>query len=116
MAALHARFMARLMVAMALAASLAAAAGPSAPQEGVRVVVWDEQQPAQKKAYDNFLGNAIAEHLKKQPGLSVRAVRLDDPEQGLSEEVLDSCDVLACRTRHGWPTSRRECRSSIRSS
>ena len=37
----------------------------------VRVVVWDEQQPAQKQAYENFLGNAIAEHLTKQPSLRV---------------------------------------------
>ena len=26
----------------------------------IRVVVWDEQQPRQKAAYENFLGNAIA--------------------------------------------------------
>jgi trehalose utilization protein len=60
----------------------------------VRVVVWDEQQPAQKQAYENFLGNAIAEYLKSRPGLSVKSVRLDDPEQGLAKETLDNCDVL----------------------
>ncbi len=60
----------------------------------VRVTVWDEQQPEQKKAYDNFLGNAIADHLRSRPGFSVRSVKFADPEQGLSEEVLDSCDVL----------------------
>jgi trehalose utilization protein len=60
----------------------------------VRVVVWDEQQPQQKPAYENFLGNAIADHLKTKPGFSVRSVGLDDPEQGLSEAVLDDCDVL----------------------
>jgi len=51
---------------------LLAAASPAAPGEDVkpiRVVVWDEQQPAQKQAYENFLGNAIADHLGKQPGL-----------------------------------------------
>ena len=31
----------------------------------VNVLVWDEQQPKQKEAYDNFLGNAIAEYLKQ---------------------------------------------------
>ena len=67
------------------------AEGPSAP---IRVLVWDEQQPAQKQAYDNFLGNAIAEFLKQRPGLEVKSVRLDDPEQGLSKETLDACDVL----------------------
>ena len=34
------------------------------PAEVVRVVVWDEQQLEQKPAYENFLGNAIADHLK----------------------------------------------------
>ena len=60
----------------------------------VRVVVWDEQQPAQKAAYENFLGNAIADHLAKQKGIVVKSVRLDDAEQGLSNAVLDDCDVL----------------------
>jgi trehalose utilization protein len=73
-------------------------AGAAAPEQGgarpVRVVVWDEQQPQQKPAYENFLGNAIADHLKTRPGFSVRSVKLDDPQQGLSDEVLDSCDVL----------------------
>ena len=49
------------------------------PAVPIRVVVWDEQQPAQKQAYDNFLGNAIADYLKKQPGFEVKSVRLDDP-------------------------------------
>jgi hypothetical protein len=35
----------------------------------IRVVVWDEQQPAQKQAYADFLGNEIASCLKKQRGL-----------------------------------------------
>ena len=65
-----------------------------ASAEPIKVVVWDEQQPAQKQAYENFLGNAIADHLKAQPGLSVRSVKLDDPEQGLSAAVLDGCRVL----------------------
>jgi trehalose utilization protein len=60
----------------------------------VRVLVWDEQQPAQKEAYDNFLGNWIASYLKGREGLAVRTARLDDPEQGLSRESLDRCDVL----------------------
>ena len=60
----------------------------------IRVVVWDEQQPEQKKAYDDFLGNAIADHLKGLAGLSVRSVKFADPEQGLSDDVLDNCDVL----------------------
>ena len=60
----------------------------------IRVVVWDEQQPRQKAAYENFLGNAIADHLKTQPGLKVHSVRQDDPNKGIGADVLDNCDVL----------------------
>ena len=69
-------------------------AEPVAELADLKVVVWDERQPAQKKAYENFLGNQIAQHLQSQPGLSVRSVALDDPGQGLSDDVLDGCDVL----------------------
>jgi trehalose utilization protein len=63
--------------------------------EPVRVLVWDEQQAEQKKAYgDKFLGETIAEHLAKQPGLSVKTAKLADPEQGLSDAALDATDVL----------------------
>ena len=60
----------------------------------VRVLVWDEQQPAQKEAYDDFLGGAIAAYLSQQPGLAVRRARLDDPGQGLADDVLDNVDVI----------------------
>jgi len=63
-------------------------------KEPTRVLVWDEQQPAQKQAYTNFLGNEIAGYLKQQAGLVVMSARLDDPEQGLSKQALDQCDVL----------------------
>ena len=60
----------------------------------IRIVVWDEQQPAQKQAYEDFLGNQIAGSLKKQPGLDVSSRRQDEPNQAISEEILDRCDVL----------------------
>ena len=60
----------------------------------IRVVVWDEQQPRQKAAYENFLGNAIANHLKTKPGLKVRSVRQNDPNKGIGADVLGNCDVL----------------------
>ena len=69
-------------------------ADPRPTGSAVKVVVWDEQQPAQKEAYDNFLGNRIADHLRAQPGISVRSVKLDDPEQGLAGDVLENCRVL----------------------
>ncbi|MFI5459842.1 MAG: ThuA domain-containing protein [Isosphaerales bacterium] len=63
-------------------------------RRAVRVVVWDERQPAQKQAYSNFLGNEIAAHLGAQPGISVQSVSLSDRGQGLAASVLDPCDVL----------------------
>ena len=58
----------------------------------IRVLVWDERQPRQKEAYSNWLGNEIAAHLRKVPGLKVTSSALDDPAQGLAE--LDRTDVL----------------------
>jgi trehalose utilization protein len=60
----------------------------------IRVVVWDERQPEQKTAYGDFLGNTLAAHLATKKGLTVKSVGLDDPDQGLSDDVLDHCDVL----------------------
>ena len=65
----------------------------SAPKT-IRVLVWDERQPRQKQAYENFLGNQIAEHLRQQPGLSVVSVGLDDTEQGLPDHQLNNTDVI----------------------
>jgi trehalose utilization protein len=60
----------------------------------VRVVIWDEQQPAQKGIYPNFIGNYLAEQLQAKPGLTVKSVGLESAQQGLSADVLDHCDVL----------------------
>ena len=60
----------------------------------LRVLVWDEQQEAQKQVYPNYLGNHLAEHLKKQDGLDVRSVSIKDPEQGLTDENVDWADVV----------------------
>ena len=62
--------------------------------EPIRVLVWDEQQPQQRQAYENFLGNAIAAALAKEPDLRVISANLGEPEQGLSPTVLDNTDVL----------------------
>jgi len=58
------------------------------------VLVWDERQPRQKEAYANFLGNAIAAHLRAQGGMAVQSVGLDDPDQGLSDAALEASQVL----------------------
>jgi trehalose utilization protein len=79
----------RLLFALLFASLLPAARGA-----GIQVVVWDEQQPQQRQAYTNYLGNQIAGYLRAVPGLEVKSVRLADPEQGISEETLDHCQVL----------------------
>ncbi len=77
-------------VATVLPAALAAAG----ERKSIQVVVWDERQPAQKQAYDNFLGNEIAAHLKGRPGLAVTSVCLEDDERGVSPAYIRGCDVL----------------------
>lgn len=78
----------RLLTFILLSYALTAVSAP------VRVVVWDEQQPEQAKAYTNFLGNQIATHLRTLPNLEVKSVSIKDPEQGLADATLDNCDVL----------------------
>ena len=91
-------------LAVAGASLMSAAAGRAAQSEEtirqepserpVKVVVWDEQQPAQKEVYPSFLGNQIAGHLRSLSGMSVRSVSINDPGQGLGAGQLDDCHVL----------------------
>ncbi|MEN6356829.1 MAG: ThuA domain-containing protein [Armatimonadota bacterium] len=68
--------------------------------EVTRVTVWNEfrhektdgEEP--QKVYPKGMHNAIADYLKKQPGFEVRTATLDEPEHGLTQEVLDNTDVL----------------------
>ena len=60
----------------------------------IHVVIWDEQQPRAKEAYENFIGNAIAYYLKTLPNIEVKSVKLDDPEQGITDDLLDHSDVI----------------------
>ncbi len=71
-----------------LAASAAVQAAP------IRVLVWDEQQPAQQQVYTNFLGNHIAAHLRQNSNLEVRSSNLNQPNAGITERMLDETDVL----------------------
>lgn len=66
----------------------------AADDASINVLVWDERQPSQKQAYDNFLGNQIATHLEKIAEFKVRSVSQDFPDQGLSDSLLDNTDVL----------------------
>ena len=85
--------MARSIVTLVVAFALLPVTEASG-DDRIRVVVWDSQQPAQKKVYKSFLGNRIAEHLRKSSDLEVRSVKLDDPGKGLSDDILDNADVL----------------------
>jgi trehalose utilization protein len=75
--------------------SLCTVTAMGADPQKVRVLVWDEQQPEQKRAYDgSFLGLAIAAHLSKQPGFEVKSKSIESPDQGISVSDLDSTDVI----------------------
>lgn len=63
-----------------------------------RITVWNEfqvekQKPEVAEIYPNGIHEAIANHLKKK-GLTVQTATLEQPEHGLSEEVLAETDVL----------------------
>lgn len=65
----------------------------------IKVTVWNEfrheKQPGIiQDTYPDGIHNAIADYLKKQPGLEVKTATLDEPEHGLTEEVLANTDVL----------------------
>ena len=66
----------------------------SQASEPIRVVVWDERQERQKEAYENYLGNAIAEHLRSRTDWKVTSVTLDEADKGIGKATLDQCDVL----------------------
>jgi hypothetical protein len=86
------------LLSLLLLASLAPVQGAqpnTVSAAAIRVLIWDEQQPQQKQAYgEKFLGETIADHLEKQPGLLIKTAKLDDAEQGLSDATLDATDVL----------------------
>ncbi len=57
------------------------------------VVVWSEDT-APKAVYPNDINGAVAEGLACLSGWKVIRANLDDPDQGLSDERLNHCDVL----------------------
>lgn len=72
-----------------------AAVTPFAFADQVHVLIWDERQPRQSEAYDNFLGNEIAKRLKEESAdFEIRSVWLEDPEQGLEAGNLEWADVI----------------------
>ncbi len=65
----------------------------------IRVTVWGEyrhekRNPAVAAVYPDGMHNTIAGALRKQSGFSVRTATLDEPEHGLTDDVLNTTDVL----------------------
>ena len=63
-----------------------------------RVTVWNEYRHEKKsehiaRIYPEGIHGAIANHLR-QEGLTVQTATLDEPQHGLSDEVLAQTDVL----------------------
>jgi len=67
---------------------------------GIRVTVWNEGRHEKthekvRELYPRGMGFQIAQYLEKQPAISsVRVAQLDDPRQGLTDEILDTTDVM----------------------
>ena len=65
----------------------------------IRVTVWNEfrhekKNPVVAKIYPVGMHQAIGSHLSKAADLQVRTATLDEPEHGLTDELLRSTDVL----------------------
>ena len=65
----------------------------------VRVTVWNEYRHEKKneaigKLYPKGIHGAIADFLNAADGIEARTATLDEPEHGLTEEVLAATDVL----------------------
>lgn len=65
----------------------------------IRVTVWNEFRHEKiheevAKVYPNGIHNTIKEFLEKNPEIKVKTATLDEPEHGLTQEVLDNTDVL----------------------
>ncbi len=65
----------------------------------IRVTVWNEfrheqRNPAVRAVYPNGIHGAIADALKTHADFSVGTATLDEPEHGLTSEVLAATDVL----------------------
>lgn len=65
----------------------------------IRVTVWHEHRHEKKnpkvaEIYPQGMHGAIAEHLRKADDLVVHTATLDEPEHGLTDEVLSNTDVM----------------------
>lgn len=68
-------------------------------EKQLRVTVWNEFRhekvsPEIKKIYPDGMHAAIADHLNKQEGIIAKSATLDEPEHGLTDDILGNTDVL----------------------
>ncbi len=67
--------------------------------DSINVTVWNEfrhekSHDAVKAVYPDGMHSVIAEFLSAEPDMEVRTATLDEPEHGLTEDVLKNTDVL----------------------
>ena len=65
----------------------------------IKVTVWSEfrhekKNEAIKKIYPAGMHAVIAKYLNEQPGIKAKTATLDEPEHGLTDEVLKNTDVM----------------------
>ncbi len=65
----------------------------------IQVTVWNEYRhertnPAASEIYPNGIHTALASKLQDEYGLAVQTATLDEPEHGLTVDVLNHTDVL----------------------
>lgn len=68
-------------------------------EKKIRVIVWNEFRHEKhnekiKKIYPEGMHSVIAKHLNSQADITASCATLDQPEHGLSEEVLEKTDVI----------------------
>ncbi len=73
---------------------------PRSQSSRIRVTVWNEfvhekESEAIRKVYPDGIHGAIAAGLSKNADMSVSTATLDQPEHGLTEDVLNNTDVLS---------------------
>jgi len=71
-------------------------------QDNVRVLSWSELSEP-RNVYPKGINVALADYLDTCEGIEAKTASIDDPEQGLSDEVVASTDVLIWfgHVRHG---------------
>lgn len=65
----------------------------------IRVTVWNEYRHEKtdeevKKIYPSGIHNQIASFLREMEDIEIKTATLDEPEHGLTDEVLENTDVL----------------------